>query len=57
MPFVEEESLVSNLTEQEQMSLIEEWDRYDYDQNGTVTQQEFLEGEAAWCVCCWVCLC
>ena len=49
MPFKDdEELLVNSLTEAEQLSLIEEWDRYDCDQNGTVTEQEFLEGEAAW---------
>ena len=49
MPFVEDETLlVNSLTEAEQMSLIEEWDRYDCNQDGSVTETEFLVGEAAW---------
>jgi len=40
--------LVSHLAQDEMDSIIEEWDRYDVDQSGVVTEQEFLKGEQAW---------
>lgn len=44
----EEQDLVECLTDRELQDLIEEWDRYDTDQSGTITLDEFIRGERKW---------
>jgi len=46
--FGEETLLVSFLTQDEMDALIEDWDRYDVDQDACVTRAEFLDGERKW---------
>merc|ERR1711934_1271262 len=44
----EPKELVEFVSDEQLKAFIEEWDRYDKDQNGTITVQEFLEGEKAY---------
>lgn len=43
-----EKLLVEFLSPEEMDAMIEDWDRYDTDQSGVVTKDEFIQGEKKW---------
>lgn len=49
MPAVEEpRDLIEFVDQADMQQIITEWDRYDKNQDGTITKEEFLAGERAW---------
>jgi len=44
----EPKELIECVDDATNMLIIEEWDRYDKDQSGTISMEEFIVGETAW---------